>query len=185
MSYPSLLLKKDEERRLRAGHLWIYSNEIDITKTPLKAFMPGDLVRIENSQGRFFGIGYINPNTLLAARVLTTHRYATIDTDFFIKRIRQALALRETLYSKPYYRLIFGESDGLPGLVVDRFGDVLVVQISTHGMERLRPLLFEALIEVLKPTAILARDDSSAREIEQLPSGVTTVHGTAPELVSI
>lgn len=182
---PIVNLKKDEERRLYAGHLWIYSNEINNAKTPLKHFSAGDLVRIENHQGKFLANAYLNPNTLLAARVLSWDRDEEIDTTFFITRITRALQLRTALFGDPFYRLVYGESDGLPGLVVDRFGDVLVIQISTQGMERLRPFILEALIEVLKPSAIIARDDASARVTEGLTGEVNTVHGTAPEYVTI
>src|ERR1041384_8041539 len=117
-SLPILRLKAREERRLRTGHLWVYSNEVDIAQTPLKGLVPGSLCRIEESRGKPLGVGYVNPNTLLCARLLTGKADATIDTDWLIRRIESALALRSRIYPTPHYRLIYGESDGLPGLVV-------------------------------------------------------------------
>jgi 23S rRNA (cytosine1962-C5)-methyltransferase len=179
-----LRLKPREERRLRAGHLWVYSNEIDIARTPLKTVAPGSLCRFEDSRGHPLGTGTVNPHALLCGRVLTGQGDAVIDTDWFIRRFRTALALRERLYAEPFYRLVFGEADGLPGLVVDRYGDVLVVQIGTFGMERLRDRLIEALQQVLKPRGIVLRNDSAAREAETLPLYVEEI-GEVPETVVI
>ncbi len=184
MSNLVLRLKPREERRLRAGHLWVYSNEIDIARTPLKTVAPGSLCRFEDSRGHPLGTGTVNPHALLCGRVLTGQGDAVIDTDWFIRRFRTALALRERLYAEPFYRLVFGEADGLPGLVVDRYGDVLVVQIGTFGMERLRDRLIEALQQVLKPRGIVLRNDSAAREAETLPLYVEEI-GEVPETVVI
>jgi 23S rRNA (cytosine1962-C5)-methyltransferase len=185
MNYTILSLKKQQERRLQAGHLWIYSNEIDTNLTPLKNFSAGELVFVTNHHGGKIGIAYINPQTLLSARVLTRHNQEEINVDFFIKRIKHALQLRETLFEKPFYRLIFGESDGLPGLVVDRFDDTLVGQINTAGMEKLTPLITEALISVIHPKHILWRNDSSYRTVEGLTEQTTVGYGAPPELCLI
>jgi 23S rRNA (cytosine1962-C5)-methyltransferase len=168
-SLPVLRLKAREERRLRTGHLWVYSNEVDIAQTPLKPMRAGSLCRIEESRGKPLGVGYVNPNTLLCARLLTGKGDATIDTDWLIRRIESALALRKRIYPTPHYRLVYGESDGLPGLVVDRYGDVLVAQLTTAGMEALKPQVIEALQAALKPRGIFLRNDTSARELEGLP----------------
>lgn len=106
-----VVLKKNEERRLLAGHLWIYSNEIDTKVSPLKNFQPGELVTIKTARNKDLGVGYINPNTLLCARLLTHNPNEKIDYDFFASRIKRALALRELCFTKPFYRLIFSESD--------------------------------------------------------------------------
>ncbi len=184
MSNLVLRLKPREERRLRAGHLWVYSNEIDIARTPLKTVAPGSLCRFEDSRGHPLGTGTVNPHALLCGRVLTGQGDAVIDTDWFVRRVRSALALRERLYLEPFYRLVFGEADGLPGLVVDRYGDVLVVQIGTFGMERLRDRLIEALQQVLMPRGIVLRNDSASREAEALPLYVEEI-GEVPETVVI
>src|ERR1700759_1034088 len=107
--------------------------------------------------------------------MLETWKYPA--TAWLVARLRLALALRERLYAKPYYRLVYGESDGLPGLVVDRFGSSCVVQIGTAGMERLKPNIQEALVQTLKCDAILFKNDSSAREMEGLPSYVESALG--------
>jgi 23S rRNA (cytosine1962-C5)-methyltransferase len=183
-SLPSLRLKPREERRLRAGHLWVYSNEVDIEQTPLKAFAPGSLCRIEEARGRPLGIGYVNPNTLLCARLLTGKADARIDADWLARCIESALALRARIYPTPHYRLVYGESDGLPGLVVDRYGDWLAVQLTTAGMEQLKPQVLDALHAVLKPRGVWLRNDAGARELEGLPLYTEAV-GEVPESVEI
>ena len=165
----TIKLRPREEKRLRAGHLWIYANEVDVKTTPLKGLEPGSLVRYEDSQGKPLGMGYINPNTLLCGRILSRDSRATIDETWFIHRIQAALALREKIYDAPYYRLIFGEADGLPGLVVDRFGDVLVAQCTTAGMDALSEYWMGALGKVLQPKGFVLRNDVSSRETEGLP----------------
>jgi 23S rRNA (cytosine1962-C5)-methyltransferase len=172
---PALRLKRNEDRRLHAGHLWIFSNEVDTQQTPLTKFKPGELVRVLAHNDRALGLAYVNPKSLISARVLST--WTPPDTAWLAGRIRTALALRERLYAQPYYRLVYGESDGLPGLVVDRYGSSCVVQIGTAGMEELKPQIQEALIQVLRCEALLFKNDSSAREMEGLPSYVEAAKG--------
>lgn len=179
-----LRLKPREDRRLRAGHLWIYSNEIDTARTPLKSIPPGSLCRIEDARGAPLGTAYVNPHALLCARLLSSRCPARIDADWFARRLHAALALREKIYAQPYYRLVYGESDGLPGLVVDRYGDVLVVQIATAGMEALKPVLLDALQRALAPRGILLRNDGGAREAEDLPRYVESL-GEVPDTLSL
>ena len=174
--YPALLLRKGEDRRLRAGHLWVFSNEVDVAKTPLTAFKPGDPVRILDHTGKSLGSGYVNPNTLIGARLVDRAGHA-LDRSLIAHRLNVALALRERLYAEPYYRLVFGESDGLPGLTVDRFGEVIVAQATTAGMERLREPATEALLKVLSPAVLIWKNDSNARAMEGLPESVEVVHG--------
>ncbi|HET6228810.1 MAG TPA: class I SAM-dependent rRNA methyltransferase [Longimicrobiaceae bacterium] len=184
MTLPPLRLRKNEERRLRAGHLWVFSNEVDVARTPLTAFQPGDAVAVEDSRGGPLGTGYVNPRSLIAAR-LVSREGAALDADLLRTRIERALALREMLFPRPFYRLVFGESDGLPGLVVDRFGDVLVVQLTTAGMERLRAEVVEALDAVLRPRGILLRNDTSGRALEGLENYVETAAGEVPEVLEL
>ncbi len=165
---PQLCLKKGEERRLEQGHLWIYSNEVDTLITPLKAFSPGEQVVVTSAQGKLMGIAYVNPHSLIAARLVNRFSLIPLDRSLFVHRIKIALSLRERLFSQPFYRLIYGESDLLPGLVVDRFADVLVVQITTAGMEMLQQALLEALEKVIKPVAIVLKNDVRIRELEGL-----------------
>ncbi|MCK5649451.1 MAG: RlmI/RlmK family 23S rRNA methyltransferase, partial [Gammaproteobacteria bacterium] len=145
-------LKKGQERRLNQGHLWIYSNEIDTQKTSLKSFSAGEQVLVMSQQGKPLGNAYINPHSLISARLFSRKTSVLLDRSLFVHRIKIALSLRERLFAKPFYRLIFGESDLLPGIVVDRFNDILVVQITTAGMEQQRQALLEALEKVLKPS---------------------------------
>ena len=161
-------LKKGQERRLNQGHLWVYSNEIDTQKTSLKNFTAGEQVVIMSHQGKPLGVAYINPHSLISARIVSRKTSVLLDRSLLVHRIKIALSLRERLFAKPFYRLIFGESDLLPGIVVDRFNDIIVVQITTAGMEQQRQALIEALEKVLKPSVILMRNDVKMRELEGL-----------------
>ncbi len=181
----SVYLKKGQERRLNQGHLWLYSNEIDIKKTPLKNFRAGEQVVVTSSQGKSLGIAYINPHSLIAARLVSRTTSVLLDRSLFVHRIKIALSLRERLFAKPFYRLIFGESDLLPGLVVDRFNDVLVVQITTAGMEEQRQALIEALEKVLKPSAIVLRNDVKIREMEGLGLYNEVALGTVADTIQL
>jgi 23S rRNA (cytosine1962-C5)-methyltransferase len=180
---PTLRLKRNEDRRLNAGHLWIFSNEVDTQQTALNKFEPGDLVRVLAHNDRAMGIAYVNPQSLICARLLST--WSIPDAAWLAARIRIALKLREQLYHRPFYRLIFGESDGLPGLIVDRYGDICVVQIGTAGMERLKDKIQRALIDTVRCAALLFKNDSGSRELEGLPSYIETAHGHIGELVPV
>ena len=182
---PELRLKKNEDRRLRAGHQWIYSNEVDTKQTPLKEFAVGQWCHVTNSRGRVLGTAYINPNTLICARLVSRFEKQTLTIDVLIKKIEEALRLRDMLFTVPCYRLIFGESDALPGLVVDRYHDVLVVQITTAGMNNIQDDIIEALSSAVKPKTILLRNDSSSRKLEGLDLYSKTVLGELPELVEL
>ncbi len=177
---PALRLKRNEDRRLNAGHLWIFSNEVDTYQTSLSKFQPGELVRVLAHNDRALGLAFVNPKSLICARLLGTWKRP--DVAWLIARLRVALALRERLYKAPYYRLVFGESDGLPGLVIDRFGSACVVQIATAGMELLKSPICEALVAVVHCETILFKNDSPAREMEGLPSYVECALGSAPAL---
>ena len=176
---PALRLKRNEDRRLNAGHLWVFSNEVDTQQTPLPKFKPGELVRVLAHNDRALGLAYVNPNSLISARMLETWHLP--DTAWFAGRIRAALALRDRLYQEPYYRVVYGESDGLPGLVVDRYGARCVAQIGTAGMELLKPSIQEAILQVLGCEGLLFKNDSAARALEGLPSYVEAAVGNFDE----
>jgi 23S rRNA (cytosine1962-C5)-methyltransferase len=180
---PALRLKRNEDRRLQAGHLWVFSNEVDTQQTPLQKFQPGELVRVLAHNDRALGLAYVNPRSLISARLLSTWKFP--DTGWFAGRIRAALALRERLYADPYYRLVYGESDGLPGLVVDRYGTQCVVQIGTAGMEALKNPIRDALLQVLECDALIFKNDSAARELEGLPAYVEMAHGRGEEFGAV
>jgi 23S rRNA (cytosine1962-C5)-methyltransferase len=177
---PTLRLKRNEDRRLQAGHLWVFSNEVDTGQTPLTRFTSGDLVRVLAHNDRALGLAYVNPKSLICARLLGSWHPPSVA--WFAARLRQASSLRERLYAAPFYRLIYGESDGLPGLVIDRYGDTCVVQIGTAGMERYKAEIQQALVTVLGTRVLLFRNDSAAREMEGLPIYVEQTLGTAADL---
>ncbi|MGH8171083.1 MAG: class I SAM-dependent rRNA methyltransferase [Steroidobacteraceae bacterium] len=175
-----LRLKRGEERRLSSGHLWVFSNEIDADATPLSAFAPGELAQVTSQRGQFLGHAYVNPHALICARILSRDPAHPLDRQLIDARLRAALRLRERLYRDPYYRLVFGESDGLPGLVLDRYGDVLVGQIATAGMEALKETVAEAARALLSPAALYWKNDSAARQLESLPQLAEAAFGEPP-----
>ena len=175
---PILTVKPREGRRARIGAPWIFSNEIAMDANA-KAQPPGTLVDVKGDDGRDFGCGYFNPKSLIAVRLLAREIGARIDASFFAERLKRALALRQAVYERPYYRLVHAEGDGLPGLTIDRFGDVLVLQITTAGMESLLVPLKMALEEVLSPTTIILRNDAPSRALEGLEQYVRTEKGEA------
>ncbi|MEO4046853.1 class I SAM-dependent rRNA methyltransferase [Pseudomonas sp. CAU 1711] len=185
MSLPSLRLKANADRRLRAGHLWVYSNEIDVAATPLALFQPGDQAVLEAAGGKPLGIVAMSPNNLICARLLSRDVKHVLDKSLLVHRLNVALSLRERLFDTPHYRLVYGDSDLLPGLVVDRFGDHLVVQLASAAMERAREAVIEALVQVLKPRGILFKNDSAARDAEGLTRYVETAFGLVPDWVAL
>ncbi len=178
---PTVVLRPREERRLHRGHLWVYSNEVDIARTPLKGFAPGDPVNVLAAGGRPLGSGYVNPHSLICARLVSHRPDVVLDRELLAARLRAALELREALYDRPCYRLVHGEGDALPGLVIDRYDDVLVVQVGTAGMERVQEDLLAVLVDLVNPRAIQLLNDGPLRALEGLESRVETVHGTLPE----
>jgi 23S rRNA (cytosine1962-C5)-methyltransferase len=175
-----LRLKRHEDHRIRSGHAWVFSNEIDTASTPLLAVPPGAACRIVDTRGRFLAHALINPHALICGRVMSTVEAEPITPALFVARIRQALAMRERYVGGEHYRLIYGESDGLPGLVVDRFGDTLVGQINTLAMELRRDEITAALQATLAPKALIWKNDSGARDLESLPQEVSVAIGTMP-----
>jgi 23S rRNA (cytosine1962-C5)-methyltransferase len=182
--YPVLRLKRGEDRRLTAGHLWIFSNEVDTDASPLSGFGNGELVQVQSDRGHFLGHAYLNPHALICARLLTREP-RPIDEALIVERLQVALTLRDRISSVPYYRWVFGESDGLPGLVLDRYGDIIVGQIATAGMEALRPTIVAAVRKVLEPAALYWKNDSAARTLEQLASTAEAAFGEAPENIEV
>ncbi|MHB8622564.1 MAG: class I SAM-dependent rRNA methyltransferase [Sulfuricaulis sp.] len=180
-----LRLNKNEDRRLRAGHVWVFSNEVDTRVTPLTQYEPGQPVLIEDAAGHVLGSGYVNPHALICARLVSRDPKYILDQSLLTHRLNVALSLRERLYDTPYYRLAFSDSDGLPGLVVDRYGDTLVAQITTSGMERVKSEIVAALTKVIRPNAILFRNDTSSRELEGLANYVETPLGEIPESITL
>ncbi len=180
VNLPALRLKRGEERRLKAGHLWVFSNEVDNRATPLRAFEPGEPVRIETSSGRFLAYGYVNPNSLICARIMSRDARHPATASLLVHRLNIALSLRRRVYEENCYRLVFGDSDLLPGLIVDRYDDILVAQLTTAGMEAMKPQVVEALTKVIKPAGVLLKNDTAIRAREGLNLYVEVAHGEVP-----
>ncbi|GFK95064.1 Ribosomal RNA large subunit methyltransferase I [Fundidesulfovibrio magnetotacticus] len=185
MDLPILHLKKHEERRLLSGHLWVFSNEADTALSPLNSFQPGDHALVMSARGKPMGVAYVNPASLILARLCDRDPKAVLGRDWLRARLTEALALRERFFDQPYYRLCHGEGDHLPGLVVDRYGATLCVQLLTAGMERLRQEVLDVLDELVRPDAVLLKGDVSARSVEGLPRVNETVLGVAPDTVEV
>jgi len=178
-------LKRGEERRLAGGHLWVFSNEVDTERTPLTAFTPGTIAELRTQRGAFVGYAYVNPHALICARILSRAAAQPVDRALIERRLAAALALRTRLSAAPYYRWVFGESDALPGLVLDRYGDVVVGQIATAGMEALKDEVVEAVRTVVNPAALIWKNDSAARDLEHLPHEVQLAFGSMPEELTV
>lgn len=179
-----LRLKKGEDNRIRAGHLWIYSNEIS-KETPLKDFEPGQAVEIQTAGGSPVGAGYVNPQSLICARVVSRSVHQPLSKNLLVSRIENALKLRESVFDQPYYRLIYSEGDFLPGLIVDRYGDILVAQLNTAGMDVVAQDVLLALCKVMDPKGVLWRNDSNVRSLEGLEQTVAVAGGEVPASVTV
>ncbi|MGC2857018.1 class I SAM-dependent rRNA methyltransferase [Novispirillum sp. DQ9] len=174
---PVVHVQKGRSGRARRGHPWLFSNEIDMTPQT-KALPAGALVVVQDAGGERLGVGTFNAHSLIAVRLLARDPATVIDTAFLAARLRAALALREALFPTPHYRLVHSEADGLPGLIIDRYGDVVTVQANTAGMDALLPQILDALEEVLAPRAIVLRNDSPVRGLEGLEQGHSVARGT-------
>jgi 23S rRNA (cytosine1962-C5)-methyltransferase len=175
---PSVLLRAGEDRRVRAGHPWAFSNEI-LMDAETKALPSGTLAILRAPGGEALGLVTFNPHSLIAARLVSSNPEATVDALFFGRRLAQAASLRDRLIGVPYYRLIHAEADSLPGLIVDRFGDAFVVQINSAGMEALTSTLLEALEAEFSPKTIVLKNDSPVRELEGLKRETVVAKGEA------
>jgi len=173
---PTVTLLPGHQKRALHGHPWIFSNEVQMG-AEARALAPGTLVTLRRADASALGVAMFNPHTLLAARLLDRDAARPIGRRFFARRLERALRLREQLFDAPYYRLVHAEADGLPGLVVDRFGAILVVQSNAAGMSRLEPLVLDALSELLEPEAMVLRNDSPARALEGLASETGVARG--------
>jgi 23S rRNA (cytosine1962-C5)-methyltransferase len=178
-----LVLSRNRKRRLEQGHPWVFQSEVDRVDGPLE---PGDLVDIVNHQGVFLARGYANPRSQIIARILTYDKDEAIDEAFFRRRFEQAAEFRGRFVPDPRFgRAVYGEADFVPGLIVDRYGDVLVVQVLSAGMERLWPMIQPALLEVFEPRGILLRNDVPVRRLEGLDETVRVAWGDVPREIEI
>lgn len=179
-----LILKRREDKRIKNGHLWIFSNEVNTEKSPLKSFHPGEQVEVEAANGELVGTAYVNPHSLICARLISRTQQR-LDYSLLLERFGDALKLRQQLFNEPYYRMIYGESDLLPGLIIDRFGSHLSVQINTAGMDAITQIIVDALKTLLQPDSILLRNDSPMRGLEGLPCNIECVYGDSPAEVEL
>ena len=177
---PRVFLRPGGDRRVGRGSPWVFSNEVRMDDDA-KALAPGTVATVRRVDGKPLGVGTFNPHALIAFRIFDRDAMIPVDAQFLAGRLRRALALRERLFDAPYYRLVHAEADGLPGLVVDRYGDSLVLQANTAGMEALTPFLLDALDDVLAPACVVLRNDAPARALEGLERTVHVARGAVPE----
>lgn len=182
MSNPKIFLQKARKKRLEQGHPWVYASEIDRLEGEAKA---GDLVDVVNHQGRYLATGYWNPKSQITVRLVAYEPIKEMDSDFFRSRLRQCAEHRQRFVKDNDCRLVYGEADFLPGLVVDRFNNVLVLQLLTLGMDVRREALIEALIDVFQPQGIYERSDVGVRLLEGLEERTGILYGKCPPVIEI
>ncbi|AKO51614.1 SAM-dependent methyltransferase [Marinobacter psychrophilus] len=185
MNFPVLYLRKGAERRLRAGHLWVYSNEVDIKRSPLTGFEAGVQAELRASNDKPLGTVFVNPHALICGRLISRDPTHGMTSQRLTQRMEVALELRQRLFNKPFYRWVFGDSDGLSGLVIDRFGDTVVVQISSAGMEQMKDAIIRAIQRLTQVSSIVLKNDGKMRKVEGLESYVEQAHGNAPEMLQL
>jgi 23S rRNA (cytosine1962-C5)-methyltransferase len=181
---PQLHIQKGRARRLRQGGPWLFSNEVEMT-AEAKALPPGTLVTLIDAGDERLGVATFNPHSLICARLLHRDWRVNVDAALFRERLSAAASLRDRLYGTPHYRLTHSEADGVPGLIIDRYGDVFSVQANTAGMDRLTPLVVEALADLFAPSAVVLRNDSAARALETLPQEQTVALGSVDGPVAL
>lgn len=178
-----VLLNQHRKKRLETGHPWIYQSEVLEIQGDVVA---GEIVEVTNHKGHFLAKGYINPASQMIVRILSFDPNEAIDYDFFLRKIRQAAEFRTRFVDNPRAcRVIYGEADFLPGLIVDRYNDVLVVQVLSLGMEQRIEWIRDALVEVFAPEGIYLRNDVPVRKLEGLEQGKGVLYGECPREVLI
>jgi len=179
----AIRLKRNEDRRIKNGHPWVFSNEIERIEGEKG---PGVAAELYDAGGALLGSGYYNPHSLIAFRLLSRRREDIDSVEFYEGRIRAALSHREAIYPElTTFRVVYGESDFLPGLVVDKYGDYLSLQLLSAGMEQRRELLLEALQRIFSPKGVIARNDVAVRTLEGLEERVELLAGDIPETVEM
>lgn len=185
MDFPVLYLKKGAERRVRAGHLWVYSNEVDARRSPLSDFGAGVQAQLRAANDKPLGTLFVNPHALICGRLISRSANAGMTPKRLEDRLEAALRLRERVFPEPWYRWVYGDGDGLSGLVIDRFGDVVVVQISTAGMESMTESIVRGVQRLAHPRAIILKNDGKMRSVEGLPSYVEQVEGEPVDTLQV
>lgn len=177
-------LRPNRQKRLKSGHPWVFSNEVDMTPQT-KEIPPGALVNFAGDNGEAYGTGFFNSKSLVCGRILSRKPLQSLDVGFFAERLRQALNLREPNFTRPYYRLVHAEADGLPGLIVDRFDDLAVLQLNTAGMQNAESEIVDALARVMSLRAYVLKNDSPVRQLEGLPIDIRTGGGDVPTDINV
>ena len=181
---PQITVLPGRHKRAKSGHPWIYANEVAMT-AEAKALPPGSIVSVVNSGGEAMGTAFFSPHTLVVARLLSKRPAQPFTAEFVAERLRNAIGWREKVFSGPYYRLFHAEADGIPGLIIDRFGDGLVCQFNSVGLEMHRDTVLAGIETAVAPGWLLLRNDSAQRALEKLPADVETVTGTVPAPLEI
>lgn len=176
-------LKKGEDKRIKGGHPWIFSNEIQELRGDRT---PGAVTAVYDSESRFVGTGFYSPNSLISVRLLSRQQIDIESSSFFRERIKKALCFRRASYpGLESFRVVYSEGDFLPGLIVDKYGDYLVVQFLTQGMDKRKNLLTGILVEIFAPRGIIARNDVGVRKLEGLEETIEILYGDKPDIVII
>lgn len=181
----TLTLNPGAEKRLRGGHHWLYSNEINNAITPLSGVPVGDVANVVDARGGSLGSFMINPNALICGRLLSRQSDRGLTNSLLKNRLKQALALREMSFDVPCYRWVYGDSDGLSGLVIDRFFDVVVIQVSTAAMEQVLESIIELVVRLIQPAGVVLKNDGKMRRVEGLDSTVKVVYGAVPDWIAL
>ena len=181
---PEIFLLGGRDRRVSGGHPWVYSNEIRMDAAA-KALRPGTAVTLRRVDGKLLGAGTFNPHTLIAYRQFSNDGAEILDAAFLGSRLSRALAMRERLFGAPFYRFVHGEGDGLPGLIADRFGDTIVLQSGTAGMDTLLSHVLTALDRILMPKTVVLRNDGAFRDLEKLEKEVRVLKGEVTEPIDV
>ena len=176
------VLHPGKEKRVYSGHPWVFRSDIARVEGE---FLPGDIVDIVSSKGRFLARGYYNPNSQIALRIMTYKENEPVDRDLIFRRIHDAVEYRRTFADLKSCRLVFAESDRLPALIVDAFGDVLVLQCLALGMERFKKDIVDALVEEMHPKGIWERNDVPVRKLEGLEMSTGLLYGDVPDRVTM
>jgi 23S rRNA (cytosine1962-C5)-methyltransferase len=179
-SVKTIWLKKNEDRRINSGHSWVFSNEIEPSRSRIESCEPGVTVEVRSDRDRFLGYAMVNPHSLICARLLSRVEGVLPDEAWLQMRILKANETRKRLGFKEHYRMVFGESDSLPGLIADRYGPVLVVQTATAWMEQRLGVLIEGFKSIDGIEQIVLKNDSRARAVEGLEMYVKPVVGELP-----
>lgn len=173
------ILIPGKEKRVFSRHPWVFKSDIDHIEGP---FEPGDILDICSSKGHFLARGFYNPQSQISLRIMTYHE-EPVDKNFIFQRVHEAIEYRRNFADLRSCRLIFAESDRLPALIVDSFGDTLVLQCLALGMERYKNDVIEALIDELHPMGIWERDDVPVRNLEGLEQQTGLLYGSVPDKV--